>query len=164
MNAPHTVRWIAAALALGLAVPSPARADTPTSEEGAPATIGLDIKVIAATDAAGTEDARLKLLLPRLKGFPFKSYKLLAESSVTLDLKAEGTVTLPGNRTLVLRPKSFEKSGRLRVGVNLRNAVSEQVVQADVAVQPGGDVFIGGPKADEGTLIIHVRHARTTQK
>jgi hypothetical protein len=159
----HLRSHFATALLAASLLAGPARADDgpARSEAGAPATVTLDVQIIAPSPAKGEVDKRLTRLSKRMSDFNFQSYRLLSEQPVVLGLDSREKLSLPGNRTLELRPRLFEKNGKLRVRLSLYGKSEAKLVDADYAIDPGGEILVGGPKHEDGTLMVYIRHART---
>lgn len=136
----------------------PGRAQTP-----APANIGLQVQVIQADTTKAEPDPRLKAIQKRLEAFPtFQSFKLLAEQDFLLGLQTQGRMSLPGGRTLEVRPQKFEDAGKLLLALHLKGKSDVPLVNADAAIDPGGAFFVAMRTKDQGTMIVHIRHSRTS--
>ena len=103
---------------------------------------------ISASAKAGPTDPRLARLQKKLTDFAFASYRLVAEKNVTLRLHSEEVLRLPGRRTLEIAPRQFERNGRLRVHLHLNSEQNEKLIDADYAVEPGGDLLVGRGRGD----------------
>lgn len=148
------------ALALVAAPLAPiARAEGPAKE--AAATIGLQLQVIAASTTREAPDPKLKALQKRLEKMPFQSFKLLGEEEMSLGLQSQGKMTLPGGRLLEVQPQKFEDGGKLLLRLNMKGKNDVQLVSADAAISPGGDLFVAMNTKDQGTMFVYIRHSRT---
>ncbi len=149
-----------AALGLLLAtLPAPpALAGPGQPHRGAPTAVRIDVQVISASTARGPTDPRLLRLKSRLSQFAFASYRLVSEKSVVLRLRSEEVLPLPGHRSLEIVPRRFEASGRLRVHLHLNGERNEKLIDADDAVEPGGDLLVGGPRVGNTTLLVFIHH------
>lgn len=147
-----------AALAQAAAGSGPA-----VAEAGAPTQVAITIRIIAASPTKGEVDKRLVKLQKRLSDFAFASYRLLSEQQVVLGLDSKETLTLPGNRVLEIRPLKFEKSGKLRIGILLYGKSEAKLMDADYSIEPGGDILIGGPKWEDGALLVFIHHDSAKQ-
>lgn len=159
-------RWVlpavlSGAVLLGAPVPE-ARADeaqpAAEAEAGAPTSVRIVVQIINASAAPGEVDARLLRVQKRLSDFKFASFRLLSEKSLTLGLKSQETMALPGNRSLEITPRRFEKGGKLRVHLHLKSDKNLKLIDTDYAIEPGGDLLVGGPKMDDGTLVVFIHH------
>jgi len=130
------------------------------AEAGAPTSVRIDVQVISASSAPGEADPRLAKVSKRLGDFKFASYRLVSEKTVTLGLKSQETLALPGQRALEITPRKFEKSGRLRVHLHLRSEKNAKLIDTDYAIEKGGDLLVGGPKTDDGTLLVFLHHGQ----
>src|SRR4051812_41672255 len=109
-----TMPRLTLALSFALLLALPGRAEAPA------ANIGLEIQVIAANAQKDPPDPKLKAIQKRLDAlFPsFPSQKLVAEQNFLLGLQSPGVMSLPGGRTLELKPREFEASGKLSLHLN----------------------------------------------
>jgi hypothetical protein len=156
---------LAAALALALLATAAgrAKAEEPPAppvevEQGAPTSVQIEVQVISASAQPGEVDPRLVTLQKRLRDFAFASYRIVSEKSVVLGLKSQEKLALPGNRTLEITPRRFEKAGKLRVHLHLRSDKNAKLIDADYAIEPGGDILVGGPRLEDGTLLVFIHH------
>lgn len=146
---------LAATLAFGL---STALAQPAEREPGAPSEVTFEVLVIEASATGNTIDPRLNKLSKRLDRTMFSSFKLLASKTVSVGLSSNETIPLPEGRKLVLKPAKFEKSGRLALFLKLHGKSGAKLVDLEATVKPGGDFMVGGPKMDDGTLLVYLRH------
>lgn len=155
-------RLIAVLAACALTLPLAARAEDETTpaetEPGAPTQVTIAIQVIAASPAKGEVDKRLTKLSKRMSDFAFNSYRLLSEQTIVLGPTSKETLQLPGNRTLTVQPRKFEKSGKVKMHLHLFGKTEAKLIDAQYAVEPGGDLLVGGPKFEDGALLIYMRH------
>lgn len=149
----RSATFVAAVLASSLAFADPAEV-----EPGAPTTVTIQVLVIAASNGPERVDAKLEKLQKRLKDFSFSSYQVLSEHTLTLGLNSEEKVALPGNRSMEITPRKFEKSGKIRVHLHVRSETQAKLVDAEYAIEPGGDLLVGGMKHGEGSLLIALHH------
>lgn len=137
---------------------SSAGAQPAVAEPGAPSQVSFEVLVIEASSIGDSIDPRLDKLSRRLDRTMFSSFKLLAEKTVTVGLSSNESISLPGGRRLELKPSKFEKSGRLVLFLKLHGKSGAKLVDLEASVKPGGDFMVGGPKMDEGTLLVYLRH------
>lgn len=154
---PLSTRLVAfvATLALSLAT---AHAQPAEREPGAPSEVTFEVLVIEASSNGNSIDPRLNKLSKRLDRTMFSSFKLLASKTVSVGLTSNESVALPEGRKLVLQPAKFEKSGRLSLFLKLHGKSGAKLVDLEATVKPGGDFMVGGPKMDDGTLLVYLRH------
>lgn len=124
--------------------------------------VPIQVQVIAASvKETGKEpeiDKRLSRLRKRLSDFAFSSYRLVEEKSLLLALNREESLALPGERTLVITPRAFEKNGKIRVHLLIRSSRATNLVDTDYSIEPGGDILVGGMKLEDGALLVAIRH------
>lgn len=149
-------RLLIVASVLGLALA--ARAQPAEAEPGAPSEVTFEVLVIEASANGDIIDPRLDKLSRRLDRTMFSSFKLLAEKTVTVGLSSKESIPLPQGRRLELKPSKFEKNGRLNLFLKLHGRSGAKLVDLEAAVKPGGDFMVGGPKMDDGTLLVYLRH------
>ena len=127
-------------------------------EPGAPSSVTIQVLVIAASNTGEGVDPRLEKLQKRLKDFSFSSYQVLTEQTLTLDLNSEEKIALPGGRSLEITPRKFEKSGKIRIHLHVLSESQAKLVDAEYAIEPGGDLLVGGMKHGDGSLLIALHH------
>ena len=147
----------AAVAALVLAAPA-VRAQPAETEPGAPSEVTFEVLVIEASSNGTTVDPRLDKLSKRLDRTMFTSFKLLAEKTVSVGLSSNESVSLPEWRRLELKPRKFDRRGGLALFLKLHGKSGAKLVDLEASVQPGGDFMVGGPKMDDGTLLVYLRH------
>jgi len=154
---------MATLLAAALA-PAAARADlAPPREERDPA-VNLTVHVIRASEAPGGVDPQLAPLQKRLSNFRFSSLRLVNETPVSLAVDGRGTIALPGGRRLVvtrLRPRPDDPPQKLRLHLRLSSASQAPqaaLLDADYLIARGGDLLVGGPRLEDGTLLLFLHH------
>lgn len=151
--------FLAAICFLGAGLsPLSAQALPAESEPGAPSQVTFEVLVIEASSNGDVIDPRLEKLSKRLDRTMFSSFKLLAEKTVTVGQSSNESLSLPGGRRLQLKPSKFEKSGRLALFLQLHGKSGAKLVDLEASVKPGGDFMVGGPKMDDGTLLVYLRH------
>ena len=114
----------------------------------------LQVSVIYAQKNAGMGlDPRVRPYLAELiKQFTFSSYRLESDSVTRTDLGNSAQFALPGDKTLLLTPKSFEKDGRLKVHLSI-----PKLLETDLLFAKNGELFLGGPRHENGVLILVIR-------
>lgn len=157
----------ALALAVALFAPALARADVAPTP-GAPATKDADtkvtvtIRVIEAKQQGPKQlDPRLADLEKRLTGFSYSQYKLLEERRFELDLHTPAQMELPGARHLLVTPRRIAHDDKIKVHLELTGGTPgahTRYLHTDYAIQKGATLLVGGPKTEDGTLFIALRH------
>ena len=124
-----------------------------------PQTVTIDVQVIGASAGPGGLDPRLESLQKRLKAFSFSSYKLISEQTLALTLNGKQTVTLPDNHSLEVTAREVEKSGKIRVHLHVIGGDKQsKLVDTEYAIEPGGDLVVGGMKHEDGALLVALHH------
>lgn len=145
--------FLAVSFAATAAVAQPAQ-----TEPGAPSEVSFEVLVIEASSTGDAIDPRLEKLSKRLDRTMFSAFKLLASKTASMGLTSNESIPLPEGRRLELKPMRFEKSGRLTLFLKLHGKSGAKLVDLEATVKPGGDFMVGGPKLDEGTLLVYLRH------
>lgn len=114
-----------------------------------------DIKVIHASTGATHVDPGLSSIIEELGPlFKYTDYRLLKEKRVNLNFGQKGTVTLPDNRVLEATPQAMQGKRipyQIRILKNSRTIFNTQVL-----LNNGKSVTIGGPKYNNGMLLINI--------
>ena len=103
----------------------------------------------------GERDERLEQFLPRLRQlFRYKEYTSLARFRTDGPVGTTQRWSVPGDRTLELTPEGVNgQTVRLRLRL-LRGSTSE--LTTDIQARSGSPAVLGGPRHDDGVLIIVV--------
>jgi hypothetical protein len=123
----------------------------------APATPGVRVTIgsVLATDGSREFDARLVAMKPQFDSlFRYSSYRLMKEESRTLGWGEGASFDIPGGRYLVVAPQEMRDS-RVAMKVMLLEG-GRPLVDTSVALRNGGVLLLGGPKEQEGVLIISI--------
>ena len=118
-------------------------------------TIDLSVKTILASQTPGRDDPSLKRFKDELKDlFRYSSYQLLSRDNLRLNQKNSGTISLPGNRSMKITSKGIS-GGRVSLEVEMfRN--NRQIFQTVVRLLNDSEVTVGGPKHEDGNLLINI--------
>jgi hypothetical protein len=137
---------VAAAVVALLAAASVARAG------GVNVTIGS----VLATDGEKPEfDARLVAMKPEFDSlFRYSSYRLVKQERRLLDWGQGASFDIPGGRYLVVAPKEL-RDAKVSMQVMLLEG-GRPLVDTAVALRDHGVLLVGGPKQQEGVLIIAI--------
>ena len=140
-----------AAVALVLAVATVAGAG-PARADGVTVTVGS----VLATDGGTPEfDTRLIAMKPQFDSlFRYSSYRLVKEDTRALDWGQGASFEIPGGRYLVVTPKELRDS-KIAMSVMLLEG-GRPLVDTSVALRNHGVLLLGGPKQQEGVLIISI--------
>jgi hypothetical protein len=151
---------LVAALAAGAPRPVAAQAAPAAQlEAGAPATVSVEVVVITASASGKPSDPRLARIARRLEGTLFNSFQQVGEKTVTLRPESQESVALTHNRRLELRPIRLAKSGQVGLLIQLFGKTGAKLVDAEAALPPEQDFMVAGPKDEDGTLMVYLRHA-----
>lgn len=144
MTAPRT---LATALACALLASAPA-----AHAGGVAVTIGS----VLATDGGQREfDSRLVAMKPQFDSlFRYSSYRLVKQERRALDWGQGASFDIPGGRYLVIAPKEL-RDGKVSMQVMLLEG-GRPLVDTSVALRDHGVLLVGGPKQQEGVLIIAI--------
>src|SRR5687767_4178946 len=98
--------------------------------------VQIRVTVVHATQspAAGV-DPRLADLRDRLKPFAFNSFRQLDDRQFTLSFKSPAQMPVPGGRELTITPKQIDKSGKIRVRLQL-----SQLLDTTYSIERGGTI------------------------
>lgn len=153
MLPPQLAAFLSLSLLAATTVAQPAQ-----TEPGAPSEVSFEVLVIEASSQGDAIDPRLDKLSKRLDRTMFSAFKLLASKTASVGLTSNESISLPEGRRLELKPVRFEKSGRLTLFLKLHGKSGAKLVDLEASVKPGGDFMVGGPKLDDGTLLVYLRH------
>lgn len=135
---------------------APADADGAVVRFGSRVLVGTDGSLPAGAKPVGGEgDERLTAFMPKLRQlFRYKEYATLARYRAEVPVGTLQTWSIPGDRALEVLPESVAgDSVRMRVKL-IRGSVTE--VAADIQAARGNPAVIGGPRHENGVLIIIV--------
>jgi len=146
---------------LALAAPplglhAPADADNAVVRFGSRVLVATDGSLPAGVKPVGGEgDERLTAFMPKLRQlFRYREYATLARYRAEVPVGTLQTWSIPGDRALEVLPESVAgDSVRMRVKL-IRGTVTE--VAADIQAARGNPAVIGGPRHENGVLIIIV--------
>lgn len=146
MMRPSVVLPFAAALVLVLA------AAGRTHAEG---TVDVVIGSVLATDAGHEFDSRLVAMKPQFESlFRYSSYRLMKQERRHVRWGQGASFDIPGGRYLVVAPKEIRDS-KISMSVMLLEG-GRPLVDTTVALRDQGVLLLGGPKEQEGVLIISI--------
>src|SRR5688572_14722353 len=101
--------------------------------------VHFTVKVAHATKKDDKVDPGLEKLKKRMADFGFTSYRLVSTQELLLGMGQEGTVSLPGGKSFLVRPKQVDKDGKLRVHAHVKGEA-----EVTYSIEPGGDIAVGG--------------------
>jgi hypothetical protein len=138
-------RSSAALLAIALLGAGAARA------EGITVTVGS----VLATDGGQEFDSRLVAMKPQFDSlFRYSSYRLIKQERRALQWGQGASFDIPGGRYLVIAPKELRDS-KVSMTVMLLEG-GRPLIDTSVALRDHGVLLVGGPKEQQGVLIIAI--------
>jgi hypothetical protein len=118
--------------------------------------VNVTIGSVLATDGGQPEfDARLVAMKPQFDSlFRYSSYRLVKEETRALAWGEGASFDIPGGRYLVVAPKEL-RDAKVSMQVMLLEG-GRPLVDTAVALRDHGVLLVGGPKQQEGVLIIAI--------
>jgi hypothetical protein len=118
-------------------------------------TIDVNVKTIFASQKPGHDDPGLKRFTSGVKDvFSYSSYKLLSSDNLKLNQKNSGMISLPGNRSMKITSKGIS-GNRVTLQVKIFKN-KRQIFQTVVRLLNDSEVTVGGPKHEDGNLLINI--------
>ncbi len=118
--------------------------------------VELRVETVLATDSSKEFDTRLTDIRPQLNRFRYSSYRLVQEERRRVDWGKQADFFLPGGRFLQVVPKEYANQ-RIALQVMLMEGTTPTpLMNTLLSIRNHGMVFFGGPKHQEGTLIIRI--------
>jgi len=116
--------------------------------------VAVSVGSVLATDGGQPEfDTRLVAMKPQFDSlFRYSSYRLMKQEHRGLDWGQGASFDIPGGRYLVIAPKEL-RDARVSMQVMLLEG-GRPLVDTSVALRDHGVLLLGGPKQEEGVLII----------
>ncbi len=116
--------------------------------------VAVSVGTVLATDGGQPEfDSRLVSVKPQFDSlFRYSSYRLMKQERRALDWGQGASFDIPGGRYLVIAPKELRDS-KVAMQVMLLEG-GRPLVDTAVALRDHGVLLLGGPKHQEGVLII----------
>jgi hypothetical protein len=113
----------------------------------------IQVQAVLASNEGRTFDARLASLKSELKQLRFRSYNLVSsETRVIHGNGGQSGIELPNGRYLHITTREHTPS-HVRLHI-LLNEDNRPVVNTYVKLELGSVVLLGGPRDEEGTLVI----------
>jgi len=118
--------------------------------------VRVTIGSVLATDGGEPAfDSRLVSMKPQFDSlFRYSSYRLVKEDTRALAWGQGASFEIPGGRYLVVTPKELRDS-KIAMSVMLLEG-GRPLVDTSVALRNRGVLLLGGPKQQEGVLIISI--------
>lgn len=122
---------------------------------GAGGTVEVSIGSVLATDVGQEFDVRLTAMKPQFESlFRYSSYRLMKQERRAVEWGASASFDIPGGRSLVVAPKELRDS-KVSMKVMLLEG-GRPLIDTSVALRNHGVLLLGGPRQQEGVLIIAV--------
>jgi hypothetical protein len=117
--------------------------------------VGVGIRVILASHQAKGIDARLQDIQKNLGTlFNYSSYQLLQERSLLLSEGETDQLPLADNKELQIK-LILEQGGTAEIAVEILRA-GRGIFKTTAKLKKGGTLLIGGPKHEDGVLILAI--------
>jgi hypothetical protein len=117
--------------------------------------VAVTIGSVLATDAGREFDQRLVAMKPQFESlFRYSSYRLMKQERRMIRWGGGESFDIPGGRYLVVAPKELRDS-KVAMDVMLLEG-GRPLVDTTVALRNHGILLLGGPKQQEGVLIIAI--------
>src|SRR5439155_26754917 len=118
--------------------------------------ITVSIGSVLATDGGQPEfDSRLVAMKPQFDSlFRYSSYRLMKQERRLLDWGQGASFDIPGGRYLVIAPKEL-RDAKVSMQVMLLEG-GRPLIDTAAALRDHGVLLVGGPKHQEGVLIIAI--------
>ena len=118
-------------------------------------TIDLSVKTILASQKPGRNDPSLKRFQDELRDlFRYSSYELLSRDNLKLNGQDSGRISLPGNRSMKITSEGIS-GDRVTLQVEMFKD-NRQIFQTTVRLLNDSEVTVGGPKHEDGNLLINI--------
>ncbi|MCL5966702.1 MAG: hypothetical protein M1550_05800 [Deltaproteobacteria bacterium] len=115
--------------------------------------VAVDIGVVLASNEGSSVDPSLATLRAKLGSmFNYSSYKMLDRLRRPLGLGQTGDFGLPGGRSIRVTPITAARN-KARLAIQIMEG-SRNLVTTTVGMSRGGMVLVGGPRYQNGTLIL----------
>lgn len=116
--------------------------------------VGIGVRVILASHQEKGPDARLQDIQKNLDTLNYASYQLLQERSFLLAQGQSGQLPLAGNKELHVKLLQ-EQGGAAEIAVEILQG-GKGIFKTTAKLKKGGTLLIGGPKHEEGVLILAI--------
>lgn len=124
----------------------------------AQADIGVVVKTVLASQESEFLDPRLSALIRELQSlFKYSSYRLLSEDHLDLRTQETGSLSLPGDRALLITPlRLIGERVELKLVILKKK---QQIFQTVIQLLNGRSLTVGGPQYEDGYLLFNVSAA-----
>jgi len=151
----HGVAWVVAALAV---LPLAVVADVAEAQER----VALEVGTVLATNSSDHIDAQLASVRGQLQRlFRYTSYRLVKQEKSDVSCGNPASFEIPGGRHLEVTAKDT-RGGRVALNVALMKGRHE-LLRTDLTLGKRGTIMVGGPRFENGVLIIWIGAKRMSQ-
>jgi hypothetical protein len=120
----------------------------------AEAAITLQARIIYAANQPGGVDPSLGAVAEELqRTFRYTMYRLVDAPRGSAELKQTWRVGLPGGRALEVVPTAIDRK-QSTLAVRILGPDGQPLMNTTVRLRSGATVLLGGPRHDQGVLII----------
>jgi hypothetical protein len=147
-------RWVRVRrlAALGLLV-SLATAGLTPSASGVD-TVRLGVDVIYASQDGQDFDPNLAHVERQLRTFRYSSFRRLGSHQLVRSIGQQGTISLPGGRSLLLAPQGIS-GGSVVLLLSIQGG-GKAPFNTELKLANGGTILVGGPGHEAGVLILAI--------
>ncbi|HEY8517791.1 MAG TPA: hypothetical protein VIS07_19960 [Candidatus Binatia bacterium] len=128
---------------------------TLAAEAAAQERVSLEVGTVLATNSREHFDAQLAGMRDQLQRlFRYSSYELVKQEQSDVSCGKPATFDIPGGRRLRVMPKQA-RGGRVSLNLALMKD-SHVLMNTDLTLGKRGLIMVGGPRYENGTLIIWI--------
>jgi hypothetical protein len=131
-------------------------AGLPPPAAGADA-VRLGVDVIYASNEGQRVDPSLAGVERQLRTFRYSSFRRLGSHQLVRSIGQQGTIPLPGGRTLLLAPQGVS-GGSVVLLLSIQGG-GRAPFNTELKLANGGTILVGGPAHEAGVLILAVTAA-----
>lgn len=112
------------------------------------------IVIHASTDSTQVDSGLTKIISELKSVFKYTSYRLLEDKQLNQHFNEEGSVNLPGQRTLVIIPTNMDgKRISYQIIIQKNN---RSIFQTRISLKNNKSITIGGPEYNNGVLLFNI--------
>lgn len=124
--------------------------------------VALEVGTVLATNSSEQIDAQLAAVRGQLQRlFPYTSYRLVKQEKSDVSCGNPASFEIPGGRHLEVTAKDT-RGGRVALNVALMKGRHE-LLRTDLTLGKRGTIMVGGPRYENGVLIIWIGAKRMSQ-
>jgi hypothetical protein len=118
-------------------------------------TVAIEVGTVLATNASSQIDAQLASIRGQLQRlFQYSSYRLVKQEQSDLSCGKPASFEIPGGRHLQVMAKDT-RGGRVSLSVALMKE-RHVLMRTDLTLGKRGTIMVGGPRYEDGVLIIWI--------